>query len=315
LKKHILLAGVFILLLLLPLITNSFYQYKINVILVNLLVCLGFAILLGYSGQVAFASAGFMGIGAYTVGLSMVHFGISYWLALIMAFLISIGFSVFLGIIGLRLSKYYLAIATLAFTFVMRFLYVNGGEITFGPSGFNVPQADLFDFALDTDWRVYYVVLIVVFAVFLIIKNLLRSKIGRAFMAIRENEDAASAASINVKHYKMLAFIIAGAVGGLAGGLYCPVLGRITPTEFGMESIVLHFLIVVLGGLGSLVGLIISCITITILPELLRSWISLQELLYGGFIVLVILFEPEGIYGLLKRFSRGKLREKFYGDV
>jgi branched-chain amino acid transport system permease protein len=307
--------GIFVLLLFVPLLTNNYYQYKINLILVNLLVCLGFAVLLGYSGQIAFASAGFMGIGAYTVGLSMIHFGISYWLALILAFFVSIGFAVFLGIIGIRLSKYYLAIATLAFTFVMRFFYVNAGGITFGPSGFNIPQANLFGHALNTDRYMYYVVVIVVFAAFIIFKNFIQSKIGRAFIAIRENEDAASSASINVKQYKMLAFIMAGALGGLAGGLYCQVLGRITPAEFGMESILLHFLIVVLGGLGSLVGLVISCVIITILPDLLRSFINLQEILFGGFIVLVILFEPEGIYGLLKRFSRGKLREKFYGNV
>ena len=120
LKGPVLGISVLVLLMFIPVLTNSYYQYVVNLILVNLLVSLGFAILLGYSGQVAFASAGFMGIGAYTVGLSMVHFGISYWAALILALVVSLIFAFFIGMIGLRLSRYYLAIATIAFTMAMR---------------------------------------------------------------------------------------------------------------------------------------------------------------------------------------------------
>ena len=117
--KSILLLAV---LSLIPVFTNSYQQYVVNLIFVNFLVSLGLGVLLGYCGQFAFASAGFMGIGAYTVGLSMVHLGLSYWLSLLVAALMSLLFAWIVGFLGLRLTRYYLAIATIAFTLLMRFL-------------------------------------------------------------------------------------------------------------------------------------------------------------------------------------------------
>jgi branched-chain amino acid transport system permease protein len=298
-----------------PLATNNYYQYIINIVFVNFLVALGLAITLGYCGQFAFASAGFMGIGAYTAGLCMVHLGLPYWMALISAMVVGLVFAVFLGFIGLRLSRYYLAISTMAFTLAMRFFYVNAKAVTFGPSGFNIPFPKLFGFGFNTDRRVYYIVLFVVLILAILSRNILRSKVGRAFVAIRDNEDAAAAGSISVRQYKMLALAMGGVLGSAAGALYCVVLGRITPEEFGMGAILLHFLIVVIGGLGTFLGLIISSILITILPEVLRAFSEFQEVLYGGIIIVIILFGPEGIYGLMQKYSPVKWREKMYGDV
>jgi len=304
-----------ILLACLPKVTNNYQQYMINLVFVNFLVTLGLGIVLGYSGQFAFASAGFLGIGAYCSGLSMVHFGLSYWLALMVAVLVSFIFAVLLSYIGLRLTRYYLSISTIAFTLTMRFFYTNAGAITFGPSGFNVPSPKFFGFNFDTDQRIYYIVLVIVLACSLFSWNILRSKIGRAWVAIRDKEEAAAAASIDVKQYKRLAFIMMGLLGGIAGGLYCVVLGRITPDEFGMGPLLLHFLIVVLGGLGSFSGLAISSIIVTLLPELLRAFAEWQEILYGGIIILMIRFAPEGLYGILQKISVIKWRERMYGDV
>jgi branched-chain amino acid transport system permease protein len=298
-----------------PIVTNNYYQYIVNLIFVNFLVALGLAVTLGYCGQFAFASAGFLGIGAYTAGLSIVHFGMPYWVALILAAGVSLVFAVFLGFIGLRLSRYYLAISTMAFTLAMRFFYVNGKAVTFGPSGFNIPPPTLLGFAFNTDRRLYYIVLAVVVILAFLTRNVLRSKIGRAFIAIRDNEDVAAAGAISVRQYKMLALAMGGILGGAAGGLYSVVLGRITPDEFGMGAILLHFLIVVLGGLGTFLGLMISSVLITILPEVLRAFVEFQEIVYGGVIILIILFGPDGLYGLIQKYSPIKWREKMYGDV
>ncbi len=298
-----------------PLVTNNYYQYIVNLVFVNFLVALGLSITLGYCGQFAFASAGFMGIGAYTAGLCMAHLGLSYWVAFLLSVLVGLVFAVFLGFIGLRLSRYYLAISTMAFTLAMRFFYVNAKAITFGPSGFNIPFPKLFEFGFNTDRRVYYIVLFVVLMLAMLSRNMLRSKVGRAFVAIRDNEDVAAAGGISVRRYKMLALAMGGILGSAAGALYSVVLGRITPEEFGMGAILLHFLIVVIGGLGTFLGLIISSFLITILPEALRAFAELQEVLYGGIIILIILFGPEGIYGLMQKYSPIKWREKMYGDV
>jgi len=313
--RRVLLGAVILGLICVPLLTNNYYQYIVNLIFVNFLVALGLAITLGYCGQFAFASAGFLGIGAYTTGLSMVHLGMPYLVALAFSAMVSLVFAVFLGFIGLRLSRYYLAISTMAFTLAMRFFYVNAKGITFGPSGFNIPAPTVLGWTFNTDRRLYYIVLTVVLMLAIVSRNVLRSKVGRGFVAIRDNEDVAAAGAINVRRYKILALAIGGILGGTAGGLYCVVLGRITPDEFGMGTILLHFLIVVLGGLGTFLGLIISSVLITMLPELLRAFAEFQEVLYGGIIILIILFGPEGIYGLIQKYSPIKWREKMYGDV
>lgn len=295
-----------------PLFTNNYQQYIINIILVNFLACLGLSVVLGYCGQFAFASAGFLGLGAYSTGLLMAHFDFPYLLALLIGSIISIIFAVFIGFVGLRLSRYYLAISTIAFTLIMRFIYINFDYITFGPSGFNIPIPMILGMRLNTDHKIYYIIMSIVLLMTIFIRNILKSNIGRAFMAIRESEEFAKSYSINVKYYKMLAFVFSGLLGGIAGGLYCIILGRITPDEFGMTTMMLHFMIVVLGGLGSLTGLIISCPIIIVLPELVRAFKVWEEVSYGLFLILVILFAPEGIYGIFKKYMPSNWREKLY---
>jgi branched-chain amino acid transport system permease protein len=245
----------------------------------------------------------------------MVHLKLSYWLGLLLAAPVSLLFALVVGFVGLRLSRYYLAITTIAFTLAMRFFYVNGGGLTFGPSGFNIPVPKIGGFSFNSDHRLYYILLVVVAILSALTINILRSKVGRAFIAIRDKEEAAAAASINVKNYKMLAFIMCGVLGGFAGGLYCVVVGRITPDEFGMMQIIFHFMIVVLGGLGSITGLMVSTIFITLLPELVRAVKEFQEITYGGMIITIILFAPSGLYGLIKKYLPFKFREKLHGNI
>lgn len=308
-------VAIFAVLSVIPGFTNSYHQYLINLIFVNFLVSLGLAVLLGYCGQFAFASAGFMGIGAYVVGLCMVHLRFSYWLALLIAASMSLLFAWLVGFVGLRLSRYYLAITTIAFTLLMRFFYVNGGNLTLGPSGFNIPAPKLFGLTFNNDHRIYYLLLVTVFLLTVLTINILKSKVGRAFIAIRDAEDAAAAVSINVNRYKMLAFAISGLLGGVAGGLFGVVIGRITPNEFGMTQILFHFLIVVLGGLGNILGLVLSTVIVTLLPELARAVRDLQEVIYGAVIIIIILFAPGGLYSLVQRLSPVELREKLHGNI
>jgi branched-chain amino acid transport system permease protein len=279
------------------------------------LVCLGLAVSLGYSGQFVFASSGFLGIGAYSAGLSMVHFGISYWIALPLAAAVSLMSACLIGFLGLRLTRYYLCISSIAFTLAMRFFYVNAGGITFGPSGFNIPAPSLFGYRLNNDHRIYFLLLPVAFFLTIVTINLLRSKVGRAFIAIRDKEESAAAASINPRAYKMLALAISGVLGGIAGALYSVVVGRITPDEFGMMGIIFHFMIVVLGGLGNITGLAISTIVMTVLPEVIRMLKEYQEIVYGAVILIIILFAPTGIYGLIQKYSPMYFREKLYAAI
>ena len=172
----------------------------------------------------------------------------------------------------------------------------------------------MFNFSLDSDHRIYYLLLVTVFVLTIVTINILKSKVGRAFIAIRDAENAAEAVSINVNRYKMLAFAISGLLGGVAGGLFCVVIGRITPDEYGMTQILFHFLIVVLGGLGNILGLVLSTVLVTVLPEVARAVKDLQEVIYGAVIIVIILFAPDGLYGLVQRISPIDVRERLHGD-
>ena len=305
----------FAILSLVPLGTNNYSQYIVNMIFVYILVTLGFNIVLGYVGRFSFANASFFGIGAYTVGLLMVKGNFSFWVSLPCAGLVTALIGLLIGFPALRLHRYYLAIVTVAFTSLMRFIYIHGGEFTFGPSGFDIPYPTILGMKLSTDRSIYFVVLAVFFLLLLFTKNVIQSKVGRGFLAVKEGEAAAEALGINSKKSVLMAFALSGFIVGIAGGLMSIAIRRITPDSFGMVELIKHFIMVVLGGLGSITGSIIGATIIVILPELLRSIREYQELIYGVLIVLFVLFAPEGLYGFIVKYIPGVSREKRYRDA
>jgi branched-chain amino acid transport system permease protein len=310
-KANIILF-MFILMLFIPVVTNNYTQFIVNMILVYILVTLGFNIILGYVGRFSFANASFLGIGAYVTGLSMVKFNIPFWLCLPLSGLITAIIGLLIGFPALRLHRYYLAIVTIAFTSLMRFTYIHGGDFTFGPSGFNIPNPKLFGWVISTDKQIFYIVLIVFVLLIAFTKTLIQSKVGRAFIAVKESDDAAEALSINSKRTVLFAFSLSGFIVGMAGGLFSLVMGRITPDSFGMHELIRHFIMVVLGGLGSITGSFIGAIIIIILPEIMRFILDYQEFIYGMIIILVVLFAPQGIYGFIINYIPGVSHEKLY---
>lgn len=305
----------FAVLSLVPLGTNNYSQYIVNMIFIYILVTLGFNIILGYVGRFSFANASFFGIGAYTVGLLMVKGNFSFWVSLPCAGLVTACIGLLIGFPALRLHRYYLAIVTVAFTSLMRFVYIHGGELTYGPSGFDIPYPTLLGIKLSTDKSIYFVVLVVFFLLLLFTKNVIQSKVGRGFLAVKEGEAAAEALAINSKKTVLIAFALSGLIVGIAGGLVSIAIRRITPDSFGMLELIKHFIMVVLGGLGSITGSIIGATVVVILPELLRAIRDYQELIYGVLIVLFVLFAPEGLYGFLVKYIPGVSREKRYRDT
>lgn len=311
LKNNILLF-VFVLMFFIPAATNNYTQYIVNMILVYILVTLGFNLMIGYVGRFSFASASFLGIGAYVTGLSMVKFNMPFYLSLPLSSFITAIVGLLIGFPALRLHKYYLAIVTVAFTSLMRFIYIHGGDLTFGPSGFDIPYPKLFGWVITTDKQVYYIVLIVFALIFALTKTLIQSKLGRAFIAVKESDEAAEALSINSRRTVLIAFALSGFIIGTAGGLFSLAIRRITPDSFGMHELVLHFIMAVLGGIGSITGSIIGAIVIITLPEYMRFILEYQEFIYGMIIVLLVLFAPQGVYGFIIRYLPGVSHEKLY---
>ena len=176
-----------------------------------------------------------------------------------------------MGLPALRVRGYYLAIITLAFGELMRWIYVHADGITHGASGFNVPRVSLFGHDLDETGK-YYVFLLVVALGLGATRRLMQSRIGRAFVAVRNNEAAAASAGVAVVRAKVLAFAWSGLIVGLAGGLYALLNGRVSPDTFGLSQMLMHFAIVMIGGLGSLTGSVIGAVLLTGAPELLRNF-------------------------------------------
>lgn len=288
-------------LLFVPLATDKYTQYVCNLVLVYAVIGVGLNLLLGYAGQFAFAHAAFMGIGAYAAALLTARAGLSYWLALPAAGLIAMVIGAISVLPALRMKRVYLALATIAFAELVTWVLVHWKVVTLGTDGVDVKAPYLFGWRIGSDNAKYFVLLAVAAFMYLLSKRILQSKIGRALVAVRENEIVAQCNGIDVAFTKTIAFALSAFYAGIGGALFALTLGFIVPEGFGLNQIALHFSIVVIGGLASLPGSLIGALLVTILPEALRGFQGVQELVYGLALMLFILFMPAGIAGLLRQ--------------
>jgi branched-chain amino acid transport system permease protein len=300
--------------LLIPFFANEYLLWVVNAMLVYTLVTVGFNLIIGNLGQLAFASTAFFGIGSYTTAILMVYFGVPYVLAILASAVIG-GIAGFLTSVtalrGIRL--YYLAIITLAFGELMRWVYLHGDKVTDGSDGLLMPSASFFWIPLDSESPKFYVFLLLTVIVVKATSNLMRSKIGRAIVAIRENESATASLGIYTARYIILAFVWSGSVIGIAGAMFAVLTERVLPEAFGLTEVLIHFGMVLVGGPGSIVGSVLGAITLTALPEYFRQFPGMDELFFGIIIVLVLLFLPKGLVSLLHRISP-VFHERYYRD-
>jgi branched-chain amino acid transport system permease protein len=300
--------------LVIPFFANEYLLWVVNAILVYILVTVGFNLIIGNLGQLAFVSTAFFGIGSYTTAILMVYFGVPYVLAILASAVVG-GIAGFLTSVtalrGIRL--YYLAIITLAFGELMRWVYLHGDRVTDGSDGLLMPSASFFWIPLDSESPKFYVFLLLTVIVVKATSNLMRSKIGRAIVAIRENESATASLGIHTARYIVLAFVWSGSVIGIAGAMFAVLTERVLPESFGLTEVIIHFGMVLVGGTGSIVGSVLGAITLTALPEYFRQFPGMDELFFGIVIVLILLFLPKGLVSLLYRISP-VFHERYYRD-
>ena len=259
----------------------------------NLVLSLGTNSLLALSiyltlscGMLAMANAAFMGIGAYTSSILTTNYGWPFPLAIAAGMATPALVAFVIGRPTLRLSGVYLAMATLAFGEVVRLCILRAEGLTGGALGLNgIPQ-------LTTWWHVLLAVVLVLF----LLARLRRSKIGRAFEAIKEDETAAGLMGIDVNGHKMLAFALGAAIAGLAGVLDAHLTFFIGPQEFGFDRGVEILTMTILGGINSLFGPVIGAAIVTLLPELLRSFQDYRAVANGLILVVIVLFLPKGLW-------------------
>lgn len=289
--------------LLVPAFTNPYTQFVVNLMLVYILVTVGFNIVMGYLGQLAFANTAFFGIGAYTTALVMVYAKLPFLLALVLGAAAGALAGFLASVTALRgIRLYYLAIITLAFGELMRWVYIHADQVTRGTDGLPVPVASVFGFALDSEMRKYYVFLAIVVLVVKGTSNLLRSRVGRAIVAIRDNEFATASLGIPTAQYIVLAFVWSGFIVGIAGGMFAILIGRVVPESFGLIELIVQFAMVMVGGLGSLAGGVIGAVALTALPEYFRRFPGLEEMFFGALLVLILLFLPKGLVSFFARY-------------
>jgi branched-chain amino acid transport system permease protein len=266
--------------------------YNTLVLSVGTNVLLALSIYLTLScGLLTVANAAFMSIGAYSAALVTLHTETAFFSALVLGSLLPALVALAIGRPTLKLSGVYLAMATLAFGEVVRIAILNAEDLTGGALGLNgIPQL--------TSW--FSVVMVVLVAVYVLLRSA-RSRLGRTMAAIRQDEVATEVMGINVRAYKLFAFVMGAALAGLAGGLNAHFTFFISPNEYGFDRGVEILAMGVLGGTGSPWGAVLGGILITLLPELLRGLGDYRPLVNGIILILIMLYSPQGLWGLIQR--------------
>jgi len=297
-----------------PLFAGDYIIYILSLTAIYTIVSLGLNLLSGYAGQISLGHAAFLAVGAYSSAYWTEKLGFPFWFALPASGLITAAAGILIGIPALRLKGLYLAIATMAFAFIADEVILNWERVTNGANGVKLSPPSLGPFALDSDRRFYYFILAVTLALLWGAKNITRSSLGRAFIAIRDSEIAAETMGVNLALYKTIAFIISAFYTGIAGSLFAHFIKYISPSNFTLLDSIGFIVMILVGGAGTLLGSVYGAIFITFLPEGIRILkdlfpffvveTGLQGLVYGLILLLFILFEPTGIYGRWLKIKR-----------
>jgi len=284
----------------LPAYANNYLLFVANLTLIYVILAVGLNLLIGYTGLLAFMNGSLFGVGAYVTAILRLDLHLPYGLAIPLSALITMALGVLVALPALRLAGLYLALATIAFAQFILWGLLHWDRVTRGPSGIITPPID-YGALGSFEFVHYYVTLAVVCAIVWLTVNLLRSRYGRAFVAIRESEVAAESNGIDLTRYKTLAYAVSALYAGLAGGLFTPLLGIVVPESFDLSQVIVQFAMVTVGGLGSVAGAVIGAIGLVWLQEALRKFKELQEVAFGGMILLTILFLPGGVAAMFKR--------------
>ena len=290
-----------------PWLLPEYWLAQLTFVLIYSVVGLGLMLLSGFTGQFSLGHAAFLGVGAYTQA-ALTHWGVPAPFALVAAGLIAAAVGVVVGLPALRVKGIYLAIATLAFGFIVEEVFARWESVTGGNAGIHLTAPDVFGFKLDTDVSFYFACLVVTVLATLACLNLLRSPTGRAFVAIRDSEVSAQSMGIHLARYKTLSFAISAALAGVGGALYAHKLQFISPDQFNILQSIDLVLMIVIGGIGSIHGAFLGAIFLITMPQMIslaKDYLpaaigqapGLQGLVYGLVLIGFVLFEPMGLYG------------------
>jgi len=294
-----------------PFFLNNYWLSVTNIIGITLIAAIGLNILVGYCGQLSIGHAGFIAVGAYTSAILTNRLEMPFLAGLIGAGVISGLVGIIFGLPSIRVKGFYLAITTIAAQFIIIWV-INHWGLTGGFAGITVPYASLFGFEFRSQSSQFYLIIgIAVICVFLA-KNFTRTKVGRAFVAVRDNDLAAEVMGVNLLFYKLLAFFIGCFFAGIAGSLYAHYTGSLNAEQFSFTESILYVGMIIIGGLGTNLGPILGVVFIRVLQRLLSGELvpflektftmfpagfasGLSPMLFGLVIVLFLILEPRGL--------------------
>jgi branched-chain amino acid transport system permease protein len=312
------LAALAVLLLLFPLGANGYIIGLACVLGIHVIAAAGLNIMTGYTGLISLGHAAFMGVGCYTAAY-LAQRGVPFWLTIPAGGAMCALLGLVVGIPSLRIKGLYLAVATLAMQFILIFVFREWESVTGGVRGVSVPDATLFGMELDNDYRMYYVILPCAALLLVAARNLFRTRIGRAFIAIRDKDISAEVLGIDLFKYKLLAFAIGSFYAGVAGALLGYFYRAMTPEYFTLALSIFYLAAIIVGGLGTTIGTIFGAFFMTLIPELLRAGVSLaalwapsateilspvREIVFGALIIAFLVFEPHGLAEIWRRVRR-----------
>jgi len=278
--------------------------YVANLLLMYAVLAIGLDVLLGLAGQFAFAHIAFYGIGVYTAGVLGNRLGLPFPLPLLAGAILAAAVAFLIAIPALRLHSIYLALSTYAFAAAAQWVFHSWDSVTAGADGLRLAPTRFFAWHIIDDRDAYPVLLGIAIVTIALRLGLQRSKLGRGMAAMRESEPVALASGIDVRRVKILAFTISGFYGGIAGGMLPLFQSYVHPDSLGLEALVVILTMVVVGGLGSVGGVLIGVVVMGLLPELLRDAAVYRELIYGAILILAVTLMPRGIAGLILRAGK-----------
>lgn len=315
--QRIWLAMAGALLLLFPFMASDYWLYLACLVSINVAGATGLNILTGYTGLVSLGQAAFMGLGAYTVAIVQARWDTPVLFNLLAGGFVAMLGGIVVGLPSLRVKGLYLAIATIAASFIAHFLFANL-RLTGGTAGLTLQPATVFGVALDTSFRLYWVIVPVTLLMLLGAANLFRTRIGRAFIAIRDRDISAEVLGIPLLRYKLLSFGLSSFYAGVAGGLWAYFFRVVTPESFPLLMSIFFLAAIIVGGMGSILGGILGAVFMTMVPELLKLIVDLlpggselavflspvRTMVFGLLIIVFLVFEPQGLAQMWRRLRR-----------
>jgi branched-chain amino acid transport system permease protein len=298
-RRAVIYGGLLAMALMMPQLTPNEYVFRVVIaILIDIPLALGQNLITGFGGMLTLGQAGFYAIGAYTSALLVQQLDTPWPLALLAAGVVTCLFGILLGFPCLRVSSDYLTLMTIGFNEIVRMILLHWTELTRGPRGLvGVPPPQIGSFVFNTSTRYYFLYLSLTVLCYICMHQIVNSHIGRALVAIREDETAAGATGINPAYYKVLAFAFGTFWAGIAGSMLAHFLMFVSPATFTIDESLLHMQMAILGGLGSLPGSVLGAAILVGAPQVFQPLFRYRMLLNGILMVALMIWRPQGILG------------------